>query len=104
MWTKTWWNFPVELAQPLHRERVGRDDQSGLDATHANQRRGDQTGDDRLAESDLVGEEPADLVVTQGARCRVELVSEELDTTADQAWHLALLPEAAPAAGYPADC
>ena len=51
--------LPPQLAQPLHRERLGSDHQAALGAPGADEAVQDQAGLDRLAEADLVGEQPA---------------------------------------------
>ena len=48
-----------QLAQPLHGQRVGRHDQAALDAAGVHEAVQDQAGLDRLAQADLVGQQPA---------------------------------------------
>ena len=73
-----------QLAQPLHGQRLGGDDQAALGAPRAQQAAQDQAGLDRLAEADLVGEQPAHRVAGRGALGGVELVGEEADAAAEK--------------------
>ena len=73
-----------QLAEPLDRQGLGRDDEAALGAAGAQQAVQDEARLDRLAEADLVGEEPAHRVGRAGARGRVELVGEEPDAPAEE--------------------
>ena len=51
--------LPPQLAQPLHGQRLGRDHQAPLRASRPEEAAQDEAGLDRLAQADLVGQEPA---------------------------------------------
>ena len=73
-----------QLAQPLHGERLGRDDKTALDLLRVQEPVHDQCGLDRLTETDLVGKQPAN----RHARGRVlgdmQLVREEANPPAEE--------------------
>ncbi len=73
-----------QLAEPLDRERLGGDDQAALGAPRAHEAAQHQAGLDRLAEADLVGEQPAHGVAPRRALGRVKLVGEEPDPSAQE--------------------
>ena len=74
----------VELAEPLDRERRGRDDERPVGPVRAQEAREDEAGLDRLAEAHFVGEQPADGIGRRGALGDVELVREERDAPAEE--------------------
>ncbi len=76
--------LPPQLAQPLHRERLGSDHEAALGASGPDEAAQHQAGLDRLAEADLVGEEPAHRVGRGRPLRRVELVREEPDPPAQE--------------------
>ena len=73
-----------ELAQPLDGQRLGSDHEAALGAAGPQQAAQDQAGLDRLAEADLVGEQPAHGVAGRRALGRVQLVWEEADAPAEE--------------------
>ncbi len=83
----------VELAEPLHRERLGRHHDRARRAAGAHQRREDQARLDRLAEPYLVRQEPAHRVGAHRLQRGVELMREELDAAAEKAAEAARLAQ-----------
>ena len=73
-----------QLAQPLHGQRLGRDDQAALDRLRVQQAVHDQRRLDGLAEPDLVGEQPAHRHPGGGALGDVELVREQPHASAEE--------------------
>ena len=73
-----------QLAQPLHRERLGRDDQAALDLPRVQQPVHDQRRFDRLAQPDLVGEQPSHRDPGGGALRDVQLVREQPHPAAEE--------------------
>ena len=73
--------LPPQLAQPLDRERLRRDDQRALGAAGAGQAIQDQARLDGLAEPHLVGQEPTDRVGRGRALRDVELMREQSDAS-----------------------
>ena len=76
--------LPPQLAEPLDGQRLGRDHQAPLRASRPDEAAQDEAGLDRLAEADLVGQEPAHGVGGGRALGRVELVGEEADAAAEE--------------------
>ena len=76
--------LPPHLAQPLHGQRLRGHDEAALDAVRAHQAVQDEAGLDRLAQADLVREEPAHGVGGARALRGVELVREEPDAAAEE--------------------
>jgi hypothetical protein len=76
--------LPPQLAEPLHGQRLRRDDQGSLDAPGADEAIQDQAGLDRLAQADFVREEPAHGVAPARALRGVELVRKEADAPAEE--------------------
>jgi hypothetical protein len=76
--------LPPQLAEPLHGQRFGGDDQRALGAPRADEVVGDQTGLDRLAEAHLVGEQPAHRVLPRRLEGDVQLVREQADATSEE--------------------
>ena len=85
--------LPVQLAEPLDRERGGRDDERAVGPVGAQEAREDETGLDRLAEADLVGEQPAHRVRRGRPLGDVELVREERDAPAEERAEAGRLPD-----------
>ncbi len=88
--------LPPQLPEPLHRQRLGDDDQTSLRAlTGAGRRAGvhemvqDQTRFDRLAQPDFVGEQPANRMCGRRAFGHVELVWEQANTSTEERTHSA---------------
>ena len=82
--TNVWWNFRVELAEPLHRQSRGRDDERAVRPVRPEKAREDETGLDRLAEADLVREEPADRIARRRPLGHVQLVRKDADAPAEE--------------------
>ena len=76
--------LPPQLAQPLHGQRLGRDDEAAFHLPGVHEPVQDERGLDRLAEADLVGEQPAHRVAGARALGDVELVREEPDASAQE--------------------
>ena len=76
--------LPPQLAEPLHRQRLGRDHQAPLRPSRPDESAQDEAGLDRLAEPHLVGQQPAHGVGGGGALGGVELVGEEADPPAEE--------------------
>ena len=73
-----------QLAQPLHRQRLGRDDQAALDVLGVQQPVHDQRGFDGLAQPDLVCEQPPYRHPRGRAFRDVQLVREQPDASAEK--------------------
>ena len=73
-----------QLAEPLHRQRLGRDDQAALDLLRVQQPVHDQRRFDRLAEPDFVGEQPAHRHPRGRALGDVQLMREQADAPAEE--------------------
>ena len=73
-----------QLAQPLHRQRLGRDDQAALDLLRVQQPVHDQRRFDGLAEPDFVGEQPAHRQSRGRALGDVQLVREQPHAAAEE--------------------
>ena len=73
-----------QLAQPLHRQRLGRDDQAALDLLRVQQPVHDQRGFDGLAEADFVGEQPAHRHPRGRMFRDVQLMREQPDSPAEE--------------------
>ena len=76
--------LPPQLAEPLQGQRLGDHHQRAVGAAGVEEAVHDQAGLDRLAEADLVGQQPAHRVAVAGALGGVELVGEELDAAAQE--------------------
>ena len=76
--------LPPQLAEPLHGQRLGRDHEAALRASRPDEAAQDEAGLDRLAEPDLVGQQPAHGVGGGRALGGVELVGEEADAAAEE--------------------
>ena len=76
--------LPPQLAEPLHRQRLGRDHQAPLRPSRPDESAQDEAGLDRLAEPHLVGQQPAHGVGGGRALGGVELVGEEPDPPAEE--------------------
>ena len=76
--------FPPEFTQPLHGQGIRRDHEAALDLPGMYEPIQDERRFDRLAESDLVGEQPPHRV--RGARSlrNVELVGEQADASPEK--------------------
>ena len=85
--------LPVQLAEPLHRERRGGDDERPVGPVGAQEAREDEAGLDRLAEAHLVGEQPAHRVRRGGPFGDVELVREQRNTPAEEGAEARRLPD-----------
>ena len=73
-----------QLAQPLHRQRLGRDDQAALDLLRVQQPVHDQRGFDRLAQPDFVGQQPPHRHPRGRAFGDVQLMREQPDAPAEE--------------------
>ena len=73
-----------QLAQPLHRQRLGRDDQAALDLLRVQQPVHDQRGFDGLAQADFVGEQPPHRHPRGRAFGDVQLMREQPDAPAEE--------------------
>ena len=73
-----------QLAQPLHRQRLGRDDQAALDLLRVQQPVHDQRGFDGLAQPDFVGEQPPHRHPRGRALRDVQLMREQPDAPAEE--------------------
>ncbi len=73
-----------QLSQPLHGQRLGRDDQAALDLLRMQQPVHDQCGLDRLAEPDFVGEQPAHRHARGRVLRDVQLMREQPDPPAEE--------------------
>jgi len=76
--------LPPHLAQPLHGQGLGGDDQAALDAARAHEAVQDEAGLDGLAQADLVREEPAHGIGGAGPLRGVELMREEADAAPEE--------------------
>ena len=76
--------LPPQLSQPLHGQRVGRDDETAFDLPGMHQPVEDERRFDGLAEPDFVGEEPAHRIAGGRAFRDMELVGEEPDAPAEK--------------------
>ena len=83
----------VELAEPLDRERRGRDDERPVGPVRAQEAREDEAGFNRLAEAYFVGEEPADGIGRRRALGDVELVRKKRDAPAEEGAEPGRLPD-----------
>ncbi len=75
--------FSVELAEPLNREGPRRDHQHARRSPHAKQPREDKARLDRLAEADLIREQPAHRIGRRGELRHVELMRKDPDPPAE---------------------
>ena len=73
-----------QLAQPLHRQRLGSDDQAALDVLGVQQPVHDQRGFDGLAQPDLVCEQPPYRHPRGRAFRHVQLMREQADAPAEE--------------------
>ena len=73
-----------QLAQPLESQRLGGHDERALGPAGVEEAVQDQARLDRLAEADLVRQQPAHGIAVAGALGGVELVGEELDAPAEE--------------------
>ena len=73
-----------QFAQPLHRQRLGRDDQAALDLPRVQQPVHDQRGFDGLAQPDLVGEQPSHRQPRGRAFGDMQLMREQPDPPAEE--------------------
>ena len=73
-----------QLAQPLHRQRLGRDDQAALDLLRVQQPVHDQRGFDGLAQPHFVGEQPPHRHPRGRAFRDVQLMREQPDAPAEE--------------------
>ena len=73
-----------QLAQPLHRQRLGSDDQAALDLLGVQQPVHDQRGFDGLAQPDLVCEQPPHRHPRGRAFRDVQLMREQADAPAEE--------------------
>ena len=76
--------LPPQLAQPLHRQRIRRDHEAALDLSRVHEPIQDERGLDRLAEADLVCEQPAHRIGGRRALRDVELVRKEPHASAEK--------------------
>ncbi len=81
-----------QLAQPLHRQRLGHDDQAALDRLRVQQPVHDERGLDGLAQPHLVGEEPPHGHPRRRALRDVQLMREQPDAPAEKRAQAARLP------------
>ncbi len=86
--------LPIELAQPLHGQRGGRDDHDPLRTAGAPEPVQDHAGFDRLPEPDLIGEKPAHRVGRHRHRGHVQLMGEDADPPAEERSRSLAVPEA----------
>ena len=73
-----------QLAQPLHRQRLGGDDQAAIDLLRVQQPVHDQRGFDGLAQPDLVCEQPSNRHPRGRAFRDVQLMREQPDPPAEE--------------------
>ncbi len=85
--------LPPQLAEPLDGQGLGCDDQAPLGLPGPDEAAQDQAGLDRLAEPDLVGQQPAHGKGGGRALGRVELVGEEADPPAEEGAQPVGLPQ-----------
>ena len=76
--------LPPQLSQPLHGQRVGRDDETALDLPGMHQPVEDERCFDGLAEPDFVGKEPAHRIAGSRAFRDMELVWKETDAPPEE--------------------
>ena len=76
--------LPPQLAQPLHRQGVGRHHQAARHFAHVDEPVQDERRLDGFSEAHFVGEQPADRIGGAGALGDVELVREEPDAAAEK--------------------
>lgn len=81
-----------QLAEPLHRQCLGRDDEAALDFSGVQQAVHDERRLDRLAESDFVGQQPPHRHPRRRALGDVHLVREEANASAEEGAEAARLP------------
>ena len=76
--------LPPELAEPLHRQRVGGDDEAALDFAGVHEPIEDEGGLDGLSESHFVGEQPAHGLCGGRALGDIELMRKQPDASSKE--------------------
>ena len=76
--------LPPQLAEPLHRQCIRRDNETAFDLPRMYEPIQDQRRFDGFSEADLVGEQPSNRVSGSRALCDVELVGEEADASSEE--------------------
>ena len=91
-----------QLAEPLHGQRLGRDDEAAVELLRVQQPVHDQRRFDGLAEADLVGEQPSHRQPGGRPFGDVELMRKQADAAAEKRAEAVRLAHASATGGRPA--